>query len=278
MRKTMLFCAVMLGLMACNPQRKNETEEDGPQKILVLYYSQTGTTKAVAEEFQKMLGADIEAISLENDYPSDFQATIDRCQKERETGELPTLNPLQANLDDYDVIFLGYPIWFGTYATPIKTLLKEINLGGKKVVPFCTFGSGGLYSSIQDLESEQPDAEILPGYGVRTARVEKAPAEIERFLKENGYIEGEVDPLPDFSEQMPVTEEDVKIFDAACGNYQFPLGTPVTVGLRKTPSGTDFLFNVKSNGKLSLIGSITSMSNLANSPIAILSPLSPTFL
>ncbi|MBQ2186635.1 MAG: hypothetical protein II402_07975, partial [Bacteroidaceae bacterium] len=114
--------------------------------------------------------------------------------------------------------------------------------------PFCTFGSGGLYSSIQDLESEQPDAEILPGYGVRTARVEKAPAEIDRFLKENGYIEGEVDPLPDFSEQMPVTEEDVKIFDAACGNYQFPLGTPVTVGLRKTPSGTDFLFNVKSNG------------------------------
>ena len=101
---------------------------------------------------------------------------------------------------------------------------------------------------IQDLESEQPDAEILPGYGVRTARVEKAPAEIERFLKENGYIEGEVDPLPDYSEQMPVTEEDVKIFDAACGNYQFPLGTPVTVGLRKTPSGTDFLFNVKSNG------------------------------
>lgn len=248
MKKTMLFCAVMLGLMACNPQRKNETEEATPQKILVLYYSQTGTTKAVAEEIQKMLGADIEAISLENDYPSDFQATIDRCQKERETGELPTLNPLQANLDDYDVIFLGYPIWFGTYATPIKTLLKEINLGGKKVVPFCTFGSGGLYSSIQDLESEQPDAEILPGYGVRTARVEKAPAEIDRFLKENGYIEGEVDPLPDFSEQMPVTEEDVKIFDAACSNYQFPLGTPVTVGLRKTPSGTDFLFNVKSNG------------------------------
>ena len=78
--------------------------------------------------------------------------------------------------------------------------------------------------------------------------MEKAPAEIDRFLKENGYIEGEVDPLPDFSEQMPVTEEDVKIFDAACGNYQFPLGTPVTVGLRKTPSGTDFLFNVKSNG------------------------------
>lgn len=69
MKKTMLFCAVMLGLMACNPQKKNETEEATPQKILVLYYSQTGTTKAVAEEIQKMLGADIEAISLENDYP-----------------------------------------------------------------------------------------------------------------------------------------------------------------------------------------------------------------
>ncbi|MBO4642926.1 MAG: NAD(P)H-dependent oxidoreductase [Bacteroidaceae bacterium] len=248
MKKTMLLCAAVLSMTACDSQKKSETEETAPKKILVLYYSQTGTTKAVAEEFQQKLGADIEAISVENDYTGNFQETIDRCMKERETGELPILNPLKANLDDYDVIFLGYPIWFGTYAPPIKTLLKEINLEGKEIVPFCTFGSGGLYSSIQDLESEQPDAEILPGYGVRTARVEKAPDEIDRFLKENGYIEGEVDPLPEYSEQVAVTEEDVKIFDAACGNYQFPLGTPVTVGLRKTPTGTDYLFTVNAKG------------------------------
>ena len=248
MKKNLLLCAVMLGMVACNSQKKSETEETVPQRTLVLYYSQTGTTKAVAEEFQKMLGADIEVISVENDYTGNFQETIDRCMKERETGELPTLDPLKVNLDDYDVIFLGYPIWFGTYAPPIKTLLKENNLDGKKIVPFCTFGSGGLSTSIQDLESEQPGADIQPGYGVRAARVEKAPAEIDRFLKENGYIEGEVDPLPDYSEQVAVTEEDVKIFDAACGNYQFPLGTPITVGLRKTPTGTDYLFSVNAKG------------------------------
>ncbi len=246
MKKTLLLCAAVLGLAACNSQKKSETEESAPQKMLVLYYSQTGTTKAVAEEFQRVLGADIESVMVENDYTGDFQATIDRCQKERESGELPKLIPLKANLDDYDVIFLGYPIWFGTYAPPIAALLKEINLDGKKVVPFCTFGSGGLYSSIKDLEAEQPGAEILPGYGVRTARVEKAPAEMDRFLKENGFIEGEVEPLPDYSEQVAVTEEDVKIFDAACGDYQFPLGTPLTVGLRKSPTGTDYLYTVTS--------------------------------
>jgi len=246
MKKTMLLCAAVLGLAACNSQKKSETEESAPQKILVLYYSQTGTTKVVAEEFQRALGADIETVMVENDYIGDFQATIDRCQKERETGELPKLIPIKANLEDYDIIFLGYPIWFGTYAPPIAALLKEINLDGMKIVPFCTFGSGGLNTSIKDLEAEQPGAEILPGYGVRSARIEKAPAEMDRFLKENGFIDGEVEPLPDYSEQVAVTEEDVKIFDAACGDYQFPLGTPITVGLRKTPTGTDYLYNVSS--------------------------------
>ena len=218
------------------------------KKVLVLYYSQTGTTQAVAEELQKQLGADIERIEVAVPYDGNFGATIERSRQERESGELPELQPIVANLADYDVIFLGYPIWFGTYAMPIATLVKENDFEGKTIVPFCTFGSGGLGSSTEALKEALPKAEVRQGYGVRQARIEAAPRVIERFLIENGFKEGTAAPLPEYSEQVPVTAEDSLVFEAACSGYQFPLGTPQTVGKRETEESTDYKFTVKGRG------------------------------
>ena len=238
MKKTLFLMAMMVSILTgCTKQ-----------KTLVLYYSQTGTTQAVAEELQKQLGADIERIEAVVPYDGDFQATIQRSGDERQKGEVPEIKPIQANLADYDVIFIGYPIWFGTYAMPIATLVGENDFAGKTIVPFCTFGSGGLKSSTEALKNALPGADVRQGYGVRQARIEAAPKEIDRFLKENGFKEGNVAPLPDYSEQQPVTAEDSLIFDAACSGYQFPLGTPQTVGKRQTEESTDYKFTVKSRG------------------------------
>lgn len=218
------------------------------QKTLVLYYSETGTTKTVAQEIQKQLGADIEAVEPVEPYSGDFQETIQRSGRERESGQTPALKPLTKKVSDYDIIFLGYPIWFGTYAMPIATLVKEQDFAGKRVVPFCTFGSGGLNTSSDELRKALPKADIQPGYGVRTARVTAAAKELDRFLKENKYKEGTVEKLPDYSAQQPVTDTERAIFDAACSNYQFPLGTPQTVGKRTTPDGTDYKYTVTGKG------------------------------
>ncbi len=230
---------------ACTQQQK-ATENTNRQ--LVLYFSENGATKAVAEELQKQLGADIEAIEAVEPYSGDFQKTIERSNKERESGQTPALKELKSNIADYDVIFLGYPIWFGTYAMPIATLVKEQDFAGKTIVPFCTFGSGGLNTSSDALAKALPQAKIQKGYGVRTARVAAAEKELDRFLKENGYKKGTVTKLPDYSAQKPVTEKEKAIFDAACSSYQFPLGTPSSVGKRSTPDGTDYKFTVKSRG------------------------------
>ena len=218
------------------------------QKKLVLYYSETGTTKTVAEELQKQLSADIESIEAVVPYPGNFQETIQRGQREMQSGEMPALKPLKKQIADYDIIFLGYPIWFGTYANPIITLVKEHDFAGKTIVPFCTFGSGGLNTSSDALKKALPKATVKAGYGVRTARVSAAPKEINRFLIENGYKKGNVKALPDYSEQQPVTEAEKQIFDAACSSYQFPLGIPQTVGKRDTEESTDYMFTVKSRG------------------------------
>ena len=218
------------------------------QKKLVLYYSETGSTKAVAEELQKQLGADIESIETVKPYTGNFQETIQRGQQEMQSGEMPALKPLKKKIADYDVIFLGYPIWFGTYANPIATLVKENDFAGKTIVPFCTFGSGGLNTSTDALRKALPKAKIVDGYGVRAARVAAAKKELDRFLKQNGYKEGNATKLPDYSAQQPVTEEEKAIFNAACSSYQFPLGTPQTVGKRTTDDSTDYKYTVKSRG------------------------------
>jgi flavodoxin len=218
------------------------------QKNLVLYYSQNGTTQVVAEELQKQLGADIDSIVAVEPYSGDFQATIQRGQREMQNGETPALKPLTVNIADYDVIFLGYPIWFGTYAMPIATLVKENDFADKTIVPFCTFGSGGLNTSTEALKVALPKAKIMPGYGVRSARILVVEKEIDRFLKANGYKRGVVAKLPDYSAQLPVTVAEEAIFNAACSSYQFPLGTPQTVGKRVTGDGIDYQFVVKSLG------------------------------
>ncbi|MBR5906866.1 MAG: NAD(P)H-dependent oxidoreductase [Bacteroidales bacterium] len=237
-RVIMLFAAVtmMVAAVSCNQNTKKVP------KMLIVYYSQTSNTKVVADEIQHLLGADVEVVIPVNPYSGTYQETIERSAKEREEGILPEIEPLKANLADYDVIFLGYPIWFGTYAPPIATLLSKIDLNGKKVVPFCTFGSGGLESSVNDLKAKFPNAEILEGYGVRAARLDAVPYEVDQFLKANGFIEGEFVKLPEFSEPKPVTEEESAIFDKAVEGYRMLNAKASEVALRDIPNGKEYLF------------------------------------
>ena len=230
--------AVVFFAVACG-SKKSEAPQ---KKVLVLYYSQTSNTKTVAHELAARLGADTEEIELVAPYDGDFNATIARCMKEREEGIKPELKPVKADLTQYDVIFLGYPVWFGTMAPPMLSYVENADLSGKKVVPFCTFGSGGLDSSVRDLKEKQPNADILPGYGVRAARMKAVPVEVDEFLKASGFIEGEYTKLEDFPEQHAVSEEESKIFDAAVGDYPMIKAKATTVASRAIAGGTEYLF------------------------------------
>lgn len=238
------LCPLIAG---CSQTKTDESAPAQPdKKCLVLYYSQTGATKAVAEALQNELNADIERIEITEPYSGDYGQTIARVGQERAEGVVPQTNPLSHNLDEYDVVFLGYPIWFGTYAPPITGLLQTNNLDGKEIVPFCTFGSGGLEASVDSLRSHLPNANIADGYGVRNARIESMAAELHNFLALNGYVDdASCRPLPDFSAQRSANETEYQIFEAATSSYMFPLGTPVTCGRRMTPEGTEYLFVAK---------------------------------
>ena len=236
----MMMCAAlaMMAVTSCSQKKEDP-------KVLVLYYSQTSNTKNVAQEIATRLNADIEEIVPVEAYDGEFEATIQRCMKEREEGIKPEIKPLTSDIANYDVIFLGYPVWFGTFAPPVDAFLDNVDLSGKKVVPFCTFGSGGLESSMKDLAEKQPNAEILPGYGVRAARMAAVPKEVEQFLTVSGFIEGAYVLPEDFPEQHPVSADEAAIFDAAVNGYPMLNAKAMTVASRAIPEGTEYLFTAK---------------------------------
>ena len=246
-----LMMLIALAMMVATSCSQKKDAEKNASKVLVLYYSQTSNTKAVAQEIATRLNADIEEITLVEPYDTAFQATIDRCKADREKGITPGINPLKSDIADYDIIFLGYPIWFGTYAPPIASLLEKVDLSDKQVVPFCTFGSGGLESSVKDLAEKQPNAKILPGYGVRAARMDAMPKELDQFMKLtknvlNMFLGGSdyesVFVPADFPEQHPVSADEVAIFDAAVNGYPMLNAKAKTVASRTVLDGTEYQF------------------------------------
>lgn len=244
MKLMLVLTTVTLAAASCgtNQAPKEEPQKEEAPKTLVLYYSQTSNTKAVAQEIAAKLNADMDEIVAVNPYDPDFNATIERCKQEMGQGVTPEIQPLKVNVADYDIIFIGYPVWFGTYAPPVATFLNNVDLSGKKLVPFCTFGSGGLESSTEELAKAEPNAEIIPGYGVRAARLEAMPAEVDNFLKANGFIEGEYAKLEEFPEQHEVTAEETAIFDAAVDGYPMLNAYAKTVATRAIPNGMEYLF------------------------------------
>ena len=217
----------------------NKKEEP---KTLVLYYSLTGNTKMVAEEFANRLGADIEEITCVNPYDTNFQACIQRCLQDRAAGTVTEINPVKADLTKYDQIFIGYPVWFGTYAPPIATFLANNDLSGKTLVPFCTFGSGGLESSTKDMTLAQPNAKLEEGYGVRAARLEAMPKEVEEYLVAHGFIAGEAVVAEPWGEEHPVNDEEAAIFDAAVGGYPMLHAQAKSVAARAVAGGSEYRF------------------------------------
>lgn len=244
--KALLISLISCGvLFSCGGNKNSKVDKESEKtKTLILYYSQTGATKTVAEELQKQLGAEIDSVVAKESYGYDYDATIGRWLKEREDSVKVAIKPLNVNVNDYDTIYLGFPIWGGSYASPIATFLSDNSLAGKTVITFATFGSGGIESATNDVIASQPGVNVIEGYGVRNARLTASSEEINRWLIENGLKKGEIQALPGYGEELPVSDEDVAIFREATESYRFPLGDPIMVAKRGFEGTMDYKFDV----------------------------------
>ena len=155
-------------------------------KILIAYYSRTGNTRNVAQEIQKNVGGDLFEIKTTNTYPEEYQATTEQAKTEKNNKFRPQLATQVADFASYDVIFVGYPIWWGTMPMGVFSFLEQNNFAGKTVIPFCTHGGSGLGDSVSEIKKTLPQANVRSGLAVRGSEAGKAQTEIANWLKSIG--------------------------------------------------------------------------------------------
>ena len=149
------------------PEDSGSGEDETEGSVLVAYFSATGKTENIAQHLQTILDADLYEIVPEDPYTSeDLDYSNDDCranQEQNNPNARPAISGSVENMEDYNVVFLGYPIWWGQAPKIIHTFLESYDLDGVTIVPFCTSGSSGIGSSAANLHDLAPDANWLSG-------------------------------------------------------------------------------------------------------------------
>lgn len=153
------------------------------KKVLVVYFSQSGNTRTIANQIKELTGADTFEIEPQSPYPSDYHATTEQAQKEIRAGFKPPLKNTPFDVTGYDVVFVGSPCWWSTIAPPVATFLSTHDLSGKTVIPFSTHGGSGLADNASDTAKLTPKSRVLPGKAFWGSRVHEAKGEVESWLK-----------------------------------------------------------------------------------------------
>lgn len=148
-------------------QPETEIPETQGSKVLVAYFSATGTTKGVAEHIANGLQADIYEIIPEEPYTDadlDYGDNNSRSTIEmNDASSRPAISGSVENMEQYDVVFIGYPIWWGEAPRIVSTFVESYDFAGKTIVPFCTSGGSGVGSSATNLEQLTSGATWMEG-------------------------------------------------------------------------------------------------------------------
>ncbi|WP_195532961.1 flavodoxin [Bacteroides finegoldii] len=172
-----------------NPEEPGEDPEtpNGDSKILVAYFSWGGTTQRMAEEIARQTGADIFRIEPIVPYPTDYTECTEVAQEEKNNNARPAIADKVENWEQYDIVFIGCPVWWWTTPMIICTFAESYDFEGKTVVPFCTYASTYRDETLARIVELTPAADHLTGEGLTSGRINEQ--NISLWLNGIGIIE-----------------------------------------------------------------------------------------
>ena len=194
-----IICAALaiLTAAACMGQNKQNTKSNMNKSIVIFFshagdnYSvgniEVGNTKIVADYISEITGADqFEIVTHKYDGMA-YTPLVNLAKEEANKGELPPYEGSAPDLSQYDTVFIGGPIWWGTYPQVMFTLFRDINLDGKTVIPFTTHEGSGLASTVSDVKKSFPKANVQKGWSIYGHEVRSGRAKVEKWLNGLGY-------------------------------------------------------------------------------------------
>lgn len=206
-----------------NPE---EVDVDATTSASVLL---PGNTAKMAGWIQQKVGGDLFSIVVSEPYSSDYDECLDRAADEKAENARPELVNHVDNMEDYDVVFLGFPNWWYTAPMAIFSFIEEYDFSGKTVVPFCAHGTGGLAGSVTDITAALPDStEVLEPIGVYRPDIDSAQPVINEWLEGLGFEEREADIEVENTERklkMTVNGKEVAItlYDTPAANALYDM-------------------------------------------------------
>ena len=147
-----------------------------------------GNVAQMAAWIQQEVGGKLFSIKVEEPYPADYDACLERAADEKAENARPKLTEKVSDISEYDTVFLGYPNWWYSAPMAVFSFLEENDLGGKKVVLFCSHGTGGLASSVKDISAVLPDSQVESNVlGVYRDDISQSQKTIQNWLDEIGH-------------------------------------------------------------------------------------------
>ena len=167
----LLLILFSLFISNCTPPLSQDISEEknfpaDRNRVLVVYLSRTNNTKAIAEIINDNVGGTLLALELEKPYPENYQATVQQVVRENESGYLPPLKTKIDSIQNYDVVFVGFPTWDMKIPPPMKTFLQQYDLSGKTIVPFNTNAGYGVGTGFQSVKELCPHSKVLEGFTI----------------------------------------------------------------------------------------------------------------
>ena len=180
---------------ASNQQTAKQTSSK--QKALVVFFShagdnyavgniEVGNTKIVADYISDFTGADQFEIKTSKYDGMAYKPLCDLAKEEQQKGEQPPFEG-SADVSGYDVIFIGGPVWWGTYPQVMFTFFKQYDLNGKTLIPFTTHEGSGLGSCVKDVKKAYPKANVQQGFSIYGHDVRTDRDRVEKWLTKLGY-------------------------------------------------------------------------------------------
>lgn len=211
MKKLASFLGILTALIGISCSQPNAKENlnnnnnkinikmnTAKDKVLVVFFSQAGeqysvgkievgNTKIVADYICKYIGCKQFEIKADKNYDMPYMKLIDVAKQESNNGELPTYKGKIDNIDQYDTIFIGGPIWWGTYPQIMFSFFRDYDLNSKTIIPFTTHEGSGLASTVEDVKKAYPKVNVLKGFAIYGHEVRTNEKKVIDWLKKLGF-------------------------------------------------------------------------------------------
>lgn len=179
---------MMAALLAISLSVCAQTKQEKKSKTLVAYFSASGVTRGVAQQLAEVAGADLHEIKPAQPYTDadlDWRNKQSRSSVEmKDKSSRPAITDKLQNMKDYDVVYVGFPIWWYTCPTIVNTFMEAYNFQGKTVIPFATSGGSSIKKACEDLKTTYPNINWKEGKLLNHA----SKCDLQKWVESNLYL------------------------------------------------------------------------------------------